>query len=58
MSGAMCPFKSESDRISFCNFQCMFWISNENDERRCLIKEALQEIKNIKADLEEIKNRL
>jgi len=58
MSGAMCPFKSESDRISFCNFQCMFWVENEKDERRCLIKEALQEIINIKTDLQELKSRL
>jgi hypothetical protein len=36
----------------------MFWIGNENDERRCLIKEALQEIINIKTDLQELKSRL
>jgi len=58
MAGAMCPFKSDSDRISYCNFQCMFWIDNEKDERRCLIKESLKDIVNLKTVVEELKSRL
>lgn len=58
MSGAMCPFKSDSDRIAYCNFQCMFWIDNEKNERCCLIKESLKDIVNLKKDLEELKRRL
>lgn len=58
MSGPMCPFKSDSDRISYCNHQCMFWIDNEKDERRCLIKEGLKDIIDLKAAVEEIKSRL
>jgi|GEM_PF-2857300 hypothetical protein len=58
MSGAMCPFKSDADRISYCNFQCMFYIVNEKEERRCLIKESLEDIINLKKDLEELKRHL
>lgn len=58
MPGSMCPFKSAPDRISFCNFQCTFWLENENSERHCLIKETLKDIIDIKTAVEEIKSSL
>ena len=58
MPGAMCPFKSGPDRISFCNFQCTFWLESENSECHCLIKETLKDIIDIKAAVLEIKSRL
>jgi len=58
MPGKMCPFKSGPDRIAFCNFQCMFYVENDNIERRCLIKESLSDISDLKAAVEEIKRHL
>lgn len=58
MPGKMCPFRSVPDRIAFCNFQCMFYIESEDFERRCLIKESLGNISDLKTAVEKIKDSL
>ena len=58
MPGKMCPFKSEAARLSYCNFQCTFYIESENSELRCLIKETLNGLIDVKTDVEKIKSRL